>query len=103
MKKDPNNSMNGTATMPSYFPCIKSSESHPLADWLYLKSVITSSPELRMMTETYRKRLAISKQFADQYKPGKHPTPMTIQLHPQCLLGIQSILRNWTFLIFKQV
>ena len=34
---------------------------------------------------------------------GKHPTPMTIQLHPQCLLGIQSILRNWTFLIFKQV
>ena len=32
---------------------------------LYLKSVITSSPELRMMTETYRKRLAISKQFAD--------------------------------------
>ena len=69
MEKDPNNSMNGTATMPSYFPCIKSSESHPLADWLYLKSVITSSPELRMMTETYRKRLAISKQFADQYKP----------------------------------
>lgn len=69
MEKDPNISMNGTATMPSYFPCIKSSESHPLADWLYLKSVITSSPELRMMTETYRKRLAISKQFADQYKP----------------------------------
>ena len=58
--------MEETATMPSYFPSIKSSESHPLADWLYLKSVITSSPELRMMTETYRKRLAISKQFADQ-------------------------------------
>ena len=35
MKKDQNNnSMNGTATMPSYFPCIKSSESHPLADFL---------------------------------------------------------------------
>ena len=33
----------------------------------------------------------------------KHPTPMAIQLHPQCLLGIQSFLRNWTFLIFKQV
>ncbi len=33
----------------------------------------------------------------------KHPTPMTIQLHPQCLLGIQGILRIWTFLIFKQV
>ena len=70
MEKEPNtNSMEETATMPSYFTCIKSSESHPLADWLYLKSVITSSPELRMMTETYRKRLAISKQFADQYKP----------------------------------
>ena len=69
MKKEPNKSMYEGATMPSYFPCIKSSESHPLADWLYLKSVITSSPELRMMTETYRKRLAISKQFADQYKP----------------------------------
>lgn len=69
MEKEPNNCMYEGATMPSYFPCIKSSESHPLADWLYLKSVITSSPELRMMTETYRKRLAISKQFADQYKP----------------------------------
>ena len=35
MEKDQNNnSMNGTATMPSYFPCIKSSESHPLADFL---------------------------------------------------------------------
>ena len=34
MKKDPKNSMNETATMPSYFPCIKSSESHPLADFL---------------------------------------------------------------------
>ena len=29
-----NDSMNGTATMPSYFPCIKSSESHPLVDFL---------------------------------------------------------------------
>ena len=35
MKKESNtNCMNGTATMPSYFPCIKSSESHPLADFL---------------------------------------------------------------------
>ena len=38
-----------------------------------------------------------------RYRKSKHPTPMTIQLHPQCLLGIQGILRNWTFLIFKQV
>lgn len=34
MKKEPNKSMNEGATMPSYFPCIKSSESHPLADFL---------------------------------------------------------------------
>uniref|UniRef100_UPI003FF08C10 hypothetical protein n=1 Tax=Prevotella sp. TaxID=59823 RepID=UPI003FF08C10 len=34
MKQELNNSMNETATMPSYFPCIKSSESHPLADFL---------------------------------------------------------------------
>ena len=34
---------------------------------------------------------------------SKHPTPIAIQLHPQCLRGIQGILRNWTFLIFKQV
>ena len=34
MEKEPNKIMNGTATMPSYFPCIKSSESHPLADFL---------------------------------------------------------------------
>ena len=33
-KEQNNNSMNGTATMPSYFPCIKSSEIHPLADFL---------------------------------------------------------------------
>ena len=39
----------------------------------------------------------------DLFRNRKHPTPMTIQLHPQCLLGIQGILRNWTFLIFKQV
>ena len=37
-------------------------------------------------------------QLAD-WGGSKHPTPMTIQLHPQCLLGIQSILRNWIFLI----
>ena len=30
--------------------------------------------------------------FSLQYH-RKHPTPMAIQLHPQCLLGIQSILR----------
>ena len=46
---------------------------------------------------------ALHDHIARCYFKGKHPTPMTIQLHPQCLLGIQGILRNWTFLIFKQV
>jgi hypothetical protein len=35
MEKESNtNCMYETATMPSYFPCIKSSESHPLAQIL---------------------------------------------------------------------
>lgn len=34
MEKELNNSMYEAATMPSYFPCIKSSESHSLADFL---------------------------------------------------------------------
>ena len=34
MEKELYNSMYEAATMPSYFPCIKSSESHPLADFL---------------------------------------------------------------------
>lgn len=35
MEKESNtNCMYEAATMPSYFPCIKSSESHPLADFL---------------------------------------------------------------------
>ena len=37
--------------------------------------------------------VAILRGLTDQLVHGKHPTPMTIQLHPQCLLGIQSILR----------
>ena len=34
METELNNSMYEAATMPTYFPCIKSSESHPLADFL---------------------------------------------------------------------
>ena len=33
------------------------------------------------------------KQQFKNHQHRKHPTPMTIQLHPQCLLGIQSILQ----------
>ncbi|MBO5205403.1 MAG: hypothetical protein J6B47_05575 [Prevotella sp.] len=56
--------------MPSYFHSINSSESHQLTDWMFLKQVITADPSLKALTETYRKRLAISKKFADELKPS---------------------------------
>ena len=31
--------------------------------------------------------------FRLQWVDCKHPTPIAIQLHPQCVLGIQSILQ----------
>ena len=73
--------------LPSFFYAIASSESRQLISLDELQRIITLDAMTQARTEDYR----------------KHPTPMTIQLHPQCLLGIQGILRNWTFLIFKQV
>ena len=56
----------------------------------------------KVLTKNLRlKRVCMGRKIPQKIR--KHPTPMTIQLHPQCLLGIQGILRNWTFLIFKQV
>ena len=55
--------------MPSYFHSINSQESRQLPDWMFLKTLITSDPSLKALTETYRKRLAISKKFADELKP----------------------------------
>lgn len=55
--------------MPSYFHSINSTESRQLPDWKFLETLITSDPSLRALTETYRKRLAVSKKFADEMKP----------------------------------
>ena len=56
-------------TMPSYFPAIKSSESHPVASWQSVKNFITCDPVVKSHTLLYRKRLEISKQYADETKP----------------------------------
>ena len=60
---------NEAAAMPSYFKSLNTSESHPLTSWEFLMQLITTDPVLKAYTETYRKRLAISKRFADEYKP----------------------------------
>ena len=87
--------------LPSFFYAIASSESRQLISLDELQRIITLDAMTQARTEDYRKNMRISSELAHQ--TSKHPTPMTIQLHPQCLLGIQGILRNWTFLIFKQV
>ena len=60
---------NEAAVMPSYFKSLNTSESHQLASWQYLEDLIRKDEALKIITETYRKRLAIGKRFADEYKP----------------------------------
>ena len=60
---------NEAAVMPSYFKSLNTSESHLLASWQYLEDLIRKDEALKIITETYRKRLAIGKRFADEYKP----------------------------------
>lgn len=55
--------------MPSFFPHINQSESHQLADWLFLREYITHDPALKRATELYRQRLTVGKKFADEMKP----------------------------------
>lgn len=56
------------APMPSYFQSIKSTESHPVASWESVRNFITADPVVKNHTLLYRKRLAISKQYADELK-----------------------------------
>ena len=56
--------------MPSFFKSLTTSESIPLPDWLFLAEQIRTSTQLQAYTELYRKRLAISKQYADELKPS---------------------------------
>ena len=55
--------------LPSYFKSINNSESHPIVSWQFLYEQIKTDPILKNLTELYRKRLAISKRFADELKP----------------------------------
>ena len=55
--------------MPSYFQTIKSSESHPVASWQSVKNFIMNDSIVLNHTMLYRKRLEISKQYADELKP----------------------------------
>ena len=53
-----------------------------------LSSVIDSTLGIRC--RLYWLSIQRNHPFSHEYR--KHPTPMTIQLHPQCLLGIQGII-----------
>ena len=64
----------------SYFKSLNSSESHPLPSWHYLEEMIKTDPVLKSLTETYRKRLAIGKAFADQLKPSSPAVTISVQM-----------------------
>ena len=54
--------------MPSVFKSLKSTESYQLTSWEWLEKFVKTSPELKAMTDFYRKRYAISKRYADELK-----------------------------------
>jgi hypothetical protein len=69
------NNPEANQAMPSFFHSIQQSESHPLVSWEYLRSLITSDPQIKNMTELYRQRLQVSKKFADELKHKAQPSP----------------------------
>ena len=60
---------NEAVVMPSYFKSINSSESLPLPHWDEMMRLIRQDLRVKNITETYRKRLAIGKSYADEIKP----------------------------------
>lgn len=60
---------NSDIVMPSMFASLQSIESHPLVSKEELKRLITQDFQLESLTTSYRKRLEISKKFADEVKP----------------------------------
>lgn len=60
---------NPVTVMPSLFASLSSSESMPLASTNELQRLIQSDLQVKGITDAYRKRLAVSKEFADQSKP----------------------------------
>ena len=68
MENSNQNQKEAVEVIASYFKSINSSESHPLVSWQHLEEMIKTDPLLKSLTETYRKRLAISKNYADELK-----------------------------------
>ena len=69
MEHNSNKNRQELEVMPSKFESLTASESHPLPNWQEMQRLITSDPLVKSITETYRKRLAIGKLYADEYKP----------------------------------
>ncbi len=67
-QKNLNLSNEAQEVMPSYFKSLTTSESIPLPDWNFLLDSVRKSQQLKAYTELYRKRLAISKRYADELK-----------------------------------
>lgn len=74
------NNPEANQAMPSFFHSIQQSESHPLVSWEYLRSLITSDPQIKNMTELYRQRLQVSKKFADELKPQSPAITISAQM-----------------------
>ena len=74
------NNPEANQAMPSFFHSIHQSESHPLVSWEYLRSLITSDPQIKNMTELYRQRLQVSKKFADELKPQSPAITISAQM-----------------------
>ena len=63
------NKKTNDAVMPSLFASLKSTESMPLASREALEHLITKDSLVSSLTMAYRKRMAISKSYADELKP----------------------------------
>ena len=63
------NQKTNDTVMPSLFASLKSTESMPLASREALEHLITKDSLVSSLTMAYRKRMAISKSYADELKP----------------------------------
>lgn len=78
--------------MPSYFSRIQSAMSHLVSSWQSVKNFITHDPLVSNFTMPYRKRLAVSKQYADEQRPQS--PAITIE---EAVPYIKELLKLWGF------
>lgn len=78
--------------MPSYFTSIQSAESYLVSSWQSVKNFITHNPLVSNFTMPYRKRLAVSKQYADELRPQS--PAITIE---EAAPYIKELLKLWGF------